>query len=52
MVQNKNVVNDGVTNEKRVQTVAAPPKPATTNCQFNNQNNKNQSKKPHNNVSI
>lgn len=50
--KNKNVVNDGVTNAKRVLTVAAPPKSTTNIHQFNNQNNSNQSQKPHNNVSI
>lgn len=50
--KNKNIVDDDVTDAKRVQTVAAPPRPTTTNHQFNNQNNQNQSQKPHNNFSI
>lgn len=50
--KNKNVINDGVTDAKQVQTVAAPPKSTPTNRQFNNQNDQNQSQKPHNDVLI
>lgn len=32
--------------------MAAPPRPTTTNHQFNNKNNQNKSQNPHNNVSI